>query len=86
MVDDDEFAAIMEGIELEEPDDVIKVTELNDIELADLFANIRKDLLQSNQMTADDRRLGNIVSTEEGRSLHSLRAAVLTEMAKRGLR
>lgn len=83
---DDPFDQIVAGLDLEEPTDVVDVTALTDLELVDLHANVRQDLLGSKQMTADDRRLSHVDSTDEGRRLHSLRIALEVEMHKRGLR
>ncbi len=84
MIEDDPFFAIMEGVELAEPEGVVDVTALSDLELVDLYANVRQNLLKSGQMMSDTR--WNTGSTDEGRSLHSLRTAILAEMAKRDLR
>jgi hypothetical protein len=81
---EDDFLAIMEGVDLVEPEGVVNVTALSDLELVDLYANVRKNLLTSGQMMSDTK--WNPGSTDEGRSLHSLRAALLAEMAKRDLR
>lgn len=85
MIEDDPFFSIMEGVELTEPEGVVDVTALSDLELVDLYANVRLDLLKSNQMLADSQ-LSPLTGSEEGRALHSLRAAILAEMAKRDLR
>lgn len=82
----DDFLDIMEGVELTEPEGVVDVTALSDLELIDLYSNVRQSLLRSDQLTADDRELSEIIGTEEGREEHSLRVALLVELAKRDLR
>lgn len=83
---DDEFARMMEGIELEEPDDVTDVTTLTDIQLMDLFHDVREQLGEEGEMFSDlQHTFGSKESTREGRDLHSTRLACLVEMRKRGL-
>lgn len=82
---DDPFDAIVAGLDLEEPDDVLDVTTLSDLDLVDLAANVRQDLLESGQMPADLKECA-IDATDEGRRLHSLRVALEVEMTRRGLR
>lgn len=82
---DDPFDSIVAGLDIEEPDDVVDVTALSDLDLVDLAAKTRQDLLRSHQMTADDRMLSVEQGTEEGRRLHSLRVAIQVELNKRGL-
>ncbi len=76
----DDFDQIVAGLDLTEaePSDVIDVSELDDLDLVDLNAKVRRNLLESRQMLSP--------TTREGRDLHSLRVAILTQMTKRGLR
>ena len=84
--EEDEFAALMEGIELDEPTDVVNVTALNDVELIDLLADTREKLLSMGAMFTDlQGTFGTRAGTEEERELHSLRLACLAEMRKRGM-
>lgn len=89
MTDEDadaEFAALMEGITFEEPTDVVDVTKLSDIELIDLLADTREQLLAMGAMLTDlQHSFGTREGTAEERELHSLRLACLTEMRKRGM-
>lgn len=82
---DDPFDQIVAGLDLEEPTDVVDVTTLSDLDLVDLYANVRQDLLGSGQMPADLKECV-VDATDEGRSLHSLRVALEVEMRKRDLR
>lgn len=83
--DDDEFARLVEGIEIAEPTDVVDVTTLNDKELLDRFADVRERLKDEGGMYSDLQSLGSRQGTAEERELHSLRLALLTELRKRGL-
>lgn len=82
--DDDEFARMMEGVDLAEPTDVVDVTTLDDKTLLDRFADVR-DRLKEGGMFSDLQSLGSRSGTEEERALHSERAALLVELRKRGL-
>jgi hypothetical protein len=82
---DDPFDAIVAGLDIEEPTDVVDITSLTDLELVDMCANVRQELLESGQMLGDSP-VSAIHATHQGRELHSLRVALLVEMTKRGLR
>lgn len=82
---DDIFAGMMEGLDLEEPTDVVDVTVLNDKELLDLFEDTRQALLEAGEMLTDLDEFGAVASSQEGRELQSTRAACLIEMRKRGI-
>jgi hypothetical protein len=84
LADDDDFAKIMEGVDLTEPTDVVDVSRLDDKALMDLFADTRERLKQDG-MYSDLQSLGSRESTREERDLHSLRLACLAELRKRGL-
>lgn len=84
LADDDDFAKIMEGVDLTEPTDVVDVTALDDKALMDLFADTRERLKEGG-MYSDLQSLGSRESTQEERDLHSLRLACITELRRRGL-
>lgn len=82
--DDDEFAKMMEGLDLAEPTDVLDVTALTNLELVDRYADVVNRLKESG-MFSDLQSLGGRAGTQEERDLHSERAALLVELRKRGL-
>ncbi len=82
----DTFDALVADLNFDEPDDVVDVTTLDDLALVDMFAKVRSELLETNQMTADSEELSSVDATDEGRTLHSLRVGLLVEMTRRGLR
>lgn len=79
----DEFDAIVAGISIEEPDDTLRVDQLDDFELVTAYRDNRRLLLTSGQMVADLPTTHH--STQAGRDLHSERTALIVEMRKRGL-
>lgn len=88
MTDED----ILDGLDFDpdEPDDdstTVDVSRLSDFELSTLLAETREKLHEISEMYAD---LQNTFETEaatpEARELHSIRAACLVEMSKRGMR
>jgi hypothetical protein len=81
---DDEFDAIVAGLVLDEPSDVLRVDELDNLSLVRRYEQLRQLLLESGEMLSDIA--GTPRSTQEGRDLHSERVAILVEMTKRGLR
>ena len=87
---DEEFMAMMENAfgedDLEPPDEAIDITALNDLQLSDLFNQTRDKLLDMGEMMADSEMADPDASTPEGRELHSVRAACLVELSKRGMR
>lgn len=84
----DPFDSIVEGLDLEEPDDdIVSLRDLNDAELLNKFEECREALLEMGEMLSDtEQSLGGAASTPEGRELHSTRAACLIEMRRRGMR
>ncbi len=81
----DPFDDIVAGLDIEEPDDVLDIRSLSDWDLVEMSANVRRELLDSDQMYGDLQE-STAVATPEGRDLHSLRVALLVEMNRRGLR
>jgi hypothetical protein len=78
MEEEDPFDSIVQGVDLEEPEDVVDVQKLSDIEVVDMLGDLDASLLNS----------GNLLRnrTDYVREQHSLRAALLIEMQRRGLR
>lgn len=74
------FRRMMEGEEFPEgeADVVINVSALSDLDLSTRYNDAREELLASAEMLE--------ARTERGRELHSVRAACLVEMTKRGMR
>lgn len=85
MPDEDPFAAFEAQFEDRDGDgdpqsdtiDVIDFTALSNYELSDRFNSVRDKLLEINEMMAP--------TTDVGRELHSMRAAAIIEMRKRGM-
>ena len=73
---DDPFDAIVEGLEIEVPE-TKSVQDMSKFELGETLHDTRQKLIDMGEMM--------IPKTEEGRELHSLRAACLIEMKRRGL-
>lgn len=63
---------------LEEPDDVVDVKKLNDVELLDLERDLMEKLKNKGEMLN--------VHTDEGREIQSLRAAARIELGLRNLK
>lgn len=78
MSDDDDFLNIIDGLEIEEPTDVIDVTTLDNKGLADKLFEI-EEKIKANEWILHP-------NTQESRDLHSLRNAIQVELSKRGLR
>lgn len=84
---DDEFHSIIDGLDIPEPTDVVDVGKLTDLQLVELLGDTREDLIEDGEMLADlGDKWSTKDSTPEGRALHSLRAACLIELRRRGLR
>lgn len=63
------------------------VSELSNLELTNLLEDTRQRLLEMGEMLSDlESTFGTEAGTPEARELHSVRAACLIEMSKRGLR
>lgn len=75
---DDLFADLVASVEIEEPTDAINVRELDNAHLSAAFNDVRDRLIALSEMMEP--------KTEEGRELHSRRAAYLIEMSRRGMR
>ncbi len=83
---DDEFLRIMGDIEIEIPTDVTDVSTLSDVELMNLFQDVREKLGETEEMYSDlQHTFGTKDSTREGRDLHAVRLACLVELRKRKL-
>lgn len=81
MVDD--FEQIVAGLGLEEEADRFiadtkSVKDMSGFELGETFQDTRQKLIEIGEMM--------VPRTDEGRELHSLRAACLIELKRRGLR
>jgi hypothetical protein len=88
--DDDILAAL--DFEPEEDPTVVDVTQLSNLELSNLFNDVRDRLLELSEngepgMMSDlENTFGTEAGTPEARALHSTRLACLAEMSKRGMR
>lgn len=73
----DRFDEIVAGLEDEivQPEKLISVRDLNDVELSSALNDVRQELLQRGEM--------HHPTTDKGRGLHSLRAALLIEVRRR---
>lgn len=78
MEEEDPFDSIVQGLSLEAPEDVVDVQKLSDIEVIDMLGDIDASLLNSGNLFRN--------RTDYVREQHSLRAALLIEMQRRGLR
>lgn len=74
---DEIFRSLMEDVDFEEPKGIIDYTKLETIELSRRLNHIKQELFDRKEMM-DPR-------TDEGRDLHSERAAILIELHKRGV-
>lgn len=76
------FQSIIEGVEVDVPDEndpsILRVDELDDLELVRRAETVRQALLASGQMMEAD--------TPTGRALHSQRVALIVELHRRGLK
>lgn len=80
---------ILAGLDFEPAEDptAVDVTVLNNLELSNLLEDTRQKLLDKGEMLSDlESTFGTAPGSPEARDLHSLRAACLVEMAKRGMR
>lgn len=77
--DPDDFDWSSLEFELEEPEDVVDVTSLSDVELLDLERDLVEKLRGLHQMIKSS-------TTDEGREIHSLRAAARIELARRNIK
>jgi hypothetical protein len=86
--DDRDVLAAMEA-EFTDPVVVegVDVSALSDLDLRNLFDDTREKLYELEQMYSDLKNtFGTKDSTAEARELHSVRAACLVEMSRRGMR
>ena len=74
----DEFNALVEGLDLTVPTDVEEVALLSEVELSSRFNKVRQDLLARGEMMDP--------KTDTGREMHSKRMAYMLEMQRRGMR
>lgn len=77
MTDEDNVRGLLES--LEEPTDVVDLSVMDDLELLGYHQGIRKALYDLDEMHGEPR-------SDEGRELHSRRAACMIELSRRGLR
>lgn len=83
---DEDFNALIEGLDLQEPDDVVDVSKLSDIELSNVFHDARERLKAMGEMLSDlENTFATKAGSDEARELHSLRLACLLELRKRGM-
>lgn len=77
MTIDDPFDAIVAGLEeeIKTPDRMLSVRDLSDPELSSALNDVRQELLERGEMQAQ--------TTDKGRGLQSLRAALLIEIRRR---
>lgn len=71
----DDFDSIIEGLEIEDPDDVLDVTTLSVPELVELKVKLERELFELQQAL--------MPKTQEARDKHSLRNAVQLELNSR---
>ena len=71
----DDFESIIEGLEIEEPDDVVNVQELSTEELINYKIRLEKELFEREEALNP--------KTQRGRDAHSLRNAVNLELDRR---
>lgn len=76
-VEDDPFDEIVAGLkdEIPQPERMISVRDLTDVELSSCLSDTRQELLERGEMHQQ--------TTDKGRGLQSLRAALLIEMRRR---
>lgn len=72
---DDIFAGMMADLDLQEPTDIVNVALLDEVELSKRFNAVKQQLLERGEMLKP--------KTQEGRDLHSERAAYLLELRRR---
>lgn len=79
-VEDDPFDEIVAGLEEEivQPARMISVRDLSDVELSSALNDVRQELLERGEMHQQ--------TTDKGRGLQSLRAALLIEVRRRQAR
>lgn len=78
--DDELFKRFEAQLDTDIPTDVVDVTTIPDVDLVNRLHELDAELDKSGELMALNPR------TQEARDLHSLRAAVLVEMKRRGLR
>lgn len=69
---------MIEGVEFDEPPEVVDVNALDTVALSTLYNDIREELMELEEMLEP--------KSDRGRELHSIRAACVIEMRKRGMR
>lgn len=72
---DEIFAGLMAGLDLQEPVDTVNVALLDEVELSKRYNAVKQSLLERGEMLNP--------KTQEGRDLHSERAAYLLELRRR---
>ena len=73
---DDPFFSIVEGLQIDEPESYVNVSELSIEELLYQFDQLNDELFELEQALNP--------TTQKARDLHSLRSAIYVEIQKRG--
>lgn len=73
---DEEFNKIIFGLELEEPEGAIDYTQLEDVPLSENYDQVRRRLFEIGELHAMN-------PVGEAADLHSMLAAIQTEMTRR---
>ena len=76
MSTDDPFFSIVEGLQIDEPESYVNVSELSIEELLYQFDQLNDELFELEQALNP--------TTQKARDLHSLRSAIYVEIQKRG--
>lgn len=74
---DDIFAGMMAELDIVEPTDVVNVALLDEVELSSRYNSCKQKLFELGEMLHP--------KTQQGRDLHSERAAYLVELRRRGM-
>ena len=76
--DEHHVRALLENLDLSEPQGVISVSDLTDAELVSRYTAVQQDL----------RKMGELLEARSslGKEFHSQHGALLVEMKRRGLR
>lgn len=75
---DDDMMAMIDGLDLTEPDFTGNVQNLSKLELATRYSAVQQELLQLGQLLE--------ATTDQGKTLHSEHGALLIELHRRGMR
>jgi len=75
---DDDMMAMIDGLDLTEPDAAGNVQDLNNLELATRYSAVQQELLHLGQLLE--------ATTDQGKTLHSEHGALLVELHRRKMR